>query len=207
MSRHAPKNHHPKVAVRSAFARSVRAPGWTSPSGFVARTRLHPWALAFVVGFPGVIGILGLATSLARPVLTEALVFVGVLPTVTALLLLVLGLRSEACVDSECVSVRFFGIRTTTVRFDELRSATFGMPFPSISFTLVLRDEAGHKVRIHANWWLGEGEIVRPVLRRALELDVPMDRTAARIASEVLGVKRPKARIVHHGLINKKRTW
>jgi hypothetical protein len=45
------------------------------------------------------------------------------------------------------------------------------------------------------------------VCRALIEHDVAMDRDTARIASQVLGVPRPKPRIVHHGLFRKDRTW
>jgi hypothetical protein len=194
-------------AVRSAFARSVPRPGIVEPMPVVARTRLHPWALAFVVGFPLTIGALVIGFNVNRQFDLTGIIVLGVLPTIGALLLLVLGLRSEARVNANEVSVRFLGIRTTTVRFDDLRGVTFEMAFPSISFALVLKDVTGRTVRIHANWWRDERIVVRPICRRVLELGVPLDRSAARVVAEVLGVKRPKATIVHHALFNKNRTW
>jgi hypothetical protein len=37
--------------------------------------------------------------------------------------------------------------------------------------------------------------------------DAAMDRMTARIVSEILGITRPKARIVHRALLRKDRTW
>jgi hypothetical protein len=177
----------------------------------VFHTRLHPGAIAFVVGFPGVIGILALITAFSRidqvGLESDGAYGLGVVVTGVALLLLVLGLRSFMRVDGENVTIRFFGIRSTTLRLAELVSATFGMPLPSISFTIRLTDRSGRHVLVHANWWRDEAAVVRPVLQALVDHDVPMDRSTARIVSEVLRVERPTARIIHHGLIWKDRTW
>jgi hypothetical protein len=45
------------------------------------------------------------------------------------------------------------------------------------------------------------------VLQALVDHDVAMDRSTARIVQMVLEVPRPDARIVHHGLVNKDRTW
>ena len=121
--------------------------------------------------------------------------------------LFVLGLRSFLVVSPEGVTVRFFGIRTTAVRFDQLTSATFGMAFPSISHAITLRDADGRKALVHSNWWNGEREAVRPICRAILDLEVPVDRSTARTIAMVLRVKRPTAMIVHRGVIRRDRTW
>ena len=164
-------------------------------------------ALAFVVGFPGLVGGAGIGFNIGRSFDVPAMILLGYLPVAAAIVILITGLRSQVRVTPDAVSVRFLGFRATTIRFDELRSLTFEMAFPSISFALVLEDRSGHKTRIHANWWQDEGAIVRPVCRAALQRDVAMDRSAARVVSDVLGVKRPKATIVHHAWLNKGRTW
>jgi hypothetical protein len=105
------------------------------------------------------------------------------------------------------VTVRFFGLRGTTVRFDELLAATFSMTFPTISFAITLRDRTGRKAVVHANWWRDEGMATVPILSALVEHEVAMDRTTARIVSQVLRVARPAATIVHRGLIRKDRTW
>jgi hypothetical protein len=81
------------------------------------------------------------------------------------------------------------------------------MSFPSISYGLVLVDGQGRKVTVHANWWQGEVEAIRRICRALLQHDVPMDRSTARVVSQALRVKRPKARIVHRALFRKDRTW
>jgi hypothetical protein len=45
------------------------------------------------------------------------------------------------------------------------------------------------------------------VARGLFDADVPMDRLTARIVSRTLRVKRPKARIIHHALLRRDRTW
>ena len=135
------------------------------------------------------------------------MILLGYLPVAAAIVLLVTGLRSEARVTSDALSVRFFGLRTTAIRFDDLRSMTFAMTFPSISLALILEGRSGRRIRIHANWWQDEGAIVRPVCRQVLERDVALGRSAARVVSEVLGIARPAATIIHRGWLRKGRTW
>jgi hypothetical protein len=199
------------VATNTAFRRSLQPSSTArSPSGAIV-TRLYPGALAFVAGFPGLIGLAGLGAALSRidrvGLDKDGAYGLGIGMTAIAVILLVLGLRSFARIDGDRLTVRFFGIRATTVDLRELVSATFGMPLPSISFTIKLTDRSRRKVLLHANWWQDEAAIVRPALQALLDHDVPMDRSTARIVSQVLNVKRPHAQIVHRGLIWKKRTW
>ena len=121
--------------------------------------------------------------------------------------LLVLGVRSFVSLEEGRLTSRFFGIRRTTVRLDELAGATFAMLFPSISYVITFEDRDGRKARVHANWWSNEEELMTPLARALVAGDVAMDRTTARIVSQILRIKRPKARIVHHGLLRKDRTW
>jgi hypothetical protein len=160
-----------------------------------------------VIGFPGVIGLVALLAAVSRSGVDD-----GAFPMAVAFLaatgvLLTTGLRSAVSVGQQGVTVRFFGVRSTTIRFEELSSATFGMTFPSISYGIRLTDRSGRKVLVHANWWQNEASVVLPVCRALIASDVPMDRSTARIVSKLLNVKRPKARIIHHGLLFKSRTW
>ena len=52
-----------------------------------------------------------------------------------------------------------------------------------------------------------KGQILEILLQALVDRDVALDRSTARIVSRVLGVKRPKARIIHRGLLRKDRTW
>ena len=120
--------------------------------------------------------------------------------------ILVLGVRSFVGLEEGRLTSRFFGIRSTTVRLDQLAGATFAMLFPSISYVITFEDHEGRKARVHANWWSNE-EAMTPLARALVAGDIAMDRTNARIVSKILRIKRPKARIVHHGLLRKYRTW
>ena len=90
--------------------------------------------------------------------------------------LFVLGVRSVIVIRRHDVTVRFFGLRSTTLQFNQLDSATFAMSFPSISYGLALVDSQGRKVTVHANWWQGEVETIQRICRALLQHDVPMDR-------------------------------
>jgi hypothetical protein len=170
-------------------------------------TRIHPAALAFVAGFPAAIGGLALLAASTRSLPDDGALPLGVGLLTLSGIVLVLGLGSSLRVFPDRVSVRFFGVRSTTVRFADLSSATLGMTVPTISFAITLRDRSGRKAVVHANWWREERSIMAPICRAILELDVPVDRSTARVVASVLGVRRPRARIVHHGLLNKDRTW
>jgi hypothetical protein len=177
------------------------------PSAVGGRHRLHPGSLAFVVGFPGLIAAAMLGAAFSRSGVTDGAFAPGLALVAGAAVLLVLGLRSVISVGPDDLTVRFFGVRATTIALREIASATLEMAFPSISFAMVLRDQAGRKVLVHANWWRDEASVMLPVYRALVEFDVAMDRSTARVVSKVLKVKRPKAGIVHHGLLRKDRTW
>jgi hypothetical protein len=119
----------------------------------------------------------------------------------------VLGLRSGIWIDQDQVTVRFFGVRATTVRFPELTAATFAMAFPSLSYAISLTERTGRKALLHANWWQGEPALLGAAARGLVASDVSMDRSTARIVSKALSIRRPKARIVHHAVLRKDRTW
>jgi hypothetical protein len=192
-------------AVRSAFARTSKGPPDTFQTASIT-TPIRPWWLAGVAGFPAVVGGLMVFLAIERGVPDSPAVLVGTLLFLGALALLVLGLRSFLTLDRNQLTVRFYGIRSTTVRLDELDSATFAMLFPSISYVMTLADRNGRKARIHANWWRDEATFMPPICRSLVEHDVAMDRMTARIVSRVLKVKRPNARVVHHALLRKDRT-
>jgi hypothetical protein len=192
------------AALRTAFARSTGA----SPAGAKALVvRIRTPAFLFVAGFPGGIGAVSLAAALSRGGTSDGAFPLAVAGLVSAAVLLVLGLRSRLSVRADGVTVRFYGLRGTTVRFSDLRSATFGMAFPSISFAITLTDHHGRKALLHANWWNDEANVLSVVCRALVEQDVAMDRSAARIVSRVLAIKRPAPRIVHRALFRKDRTW
>ena len=196
------------LAAGSAFVRAgaaARASEDAPP--LTVRLRIHPAALAFVTGFPGVIGLLAVAASLGRSVPDEGARPLGIGLLVVAALLLVLGVRSRLVVTPDAVTVRFFGLRSTTVRFAAIATATFSMTFPSISYAITFTDSRGKKAIVHANWWRREGSAMVPIFRAIVERQVAFDRTTARIVARVLGVKRPPATIVHHALFRKNRTW
>ena len=195
-----------ELAVRSAFARSSKGRPDTPPTAPIT-TRIRPWWQAGVAGFPAVVGGLMVFFALERGAPDSPAVIVGSVILLGALALLVLGLRSFLTLDGERLTVRFYGIRSTTVRLDELHSATFAMLLPSISYVITLADRTGRKARIHANWWRDEAAIMPPVCRSLVEHDVAMDRMTTRIVSHVLRIRRPKARIVHHALLKRDRTW
>jgi len=144
--------------------------------------------------------------AIARGVPDSPAILIGTVLLLGALALLVLGLRSFLTLDGNQLTVRFYGIRSTTVRLDELDSATFAMLFPSLSYVMTLADRNGRKARIHANWWRDEATFMPPICRSLVEHDVAMDRMTARIVSRVLKVKRPNARVVQYPLLRKDRT-
>ena len=194
------------AAARSAFARAAREPTAPATDGLV-RTSISPYALAFVAGFPGAIGGLALAAAMSRTGVTDGAFPLGAGLLLLAGFLLALGIRSVLDVGPDSVMARFFGLRGTTVAFNRLASATFGMTFPSISFGIALVDRDGRKVIEHANWWRDEAEVMRPIFRALVDHDIAMDRTTARVVSKTLGIPRPKPRKLHHSWFRHDRTW
>lgn len=161
------------VAVGTAFARSVRGPDGVVPS----TQRLHPGAIAFVAGFPGVVGSAMVLAAFSRDGPDDGAFAPGIVLVAVAGLLLVLGLRSFFSVRADGLTVRFYGLRSTTILFTEVRSATFSMTAPSISYAITLTDVARRKAIVHANWWRNERSIVRPVCQALLDHHVPLDRS------------------------------
>ena len=184
------------MAVASAFAWSIRGAVKDGPTGGIVQLRIHPAALATVVGFPGVIGSFSVGVAMSRSLAKDGASSLGVGLLALAVVLLILGLGSRLRIDKDTLAVRFFGLRSTTIRFDELESATFVMGFPSISFAIALRDRHRRKALVHANWWSDEGSAVRPLCQALVHFDVAMDRSTARVVSKVLRIKRPQARIL-----------
>lgn len=192
------------AAARTAFGRSRGSSGRHAAEWTVT---IRPTWLAFVVAFPGVIGALALGAALSRGGTNDGAYPLGIGALLGSVVLLALGLKSRLVVTGDQITVRFFGLRGTTVRFADLASATFGMVFPSISFAISLRDNNGKKAIVHANWWRDEATFFPMICSVLVQFDVPMDRGTARVVSQVLGIKRPKPRIVHHALLRKDRTW
>jgi hypothetical protein len=159
--------------------------------------------LAFVVGFPSAIGVLALAASVSRSGTSDGAFPIAVSALALAAVLLVLGARSAILVGTADMTVRFFGLRRTTVRFQDLREATFGMVLPSLSYAIRVVDRNGRQVLVHANWWQDERAVLTPVCRALIDHNVPMDHATARVVSRVLGVKRPRAQIAHRAWLQK----
>jgi hypothetical protein len=169
------------------------------------RSRVRPVACLVLATMPGALGALALFGAFTRTGTSDGAFPLAVASLLIAALLLVLGLRSRLSADRELIWVRFFGLRGTAVRFDDLVSATFGMTFPSISFGVTLKDHHGKRVVVHANWWRDEPAVVAFVAQRLLERDVPMDRDTAALVARALGVRRPEVRIVHRPLLRRDR--
>jgi hypothetical protein len=199
------RDTRPQFAASTAFAKSIGATDDASPQS--VRLRIHRSWLAFVVGFPATTGALILWSGLSHEGADPTVVPIGLVLLAGSAALLVLGVRSYVRLEEGRLTSRFFGIRSTTVRLDQLVGATFAMLFPSISYVITIEDREGRKARVHANWWSNEQTLMNPLARALVEGDVAMDRTTARIVSKILRIKRPKARIVHRGLIWKDRTW
>jgi len=194
------------VAAGTAFNRRADEAVDRHPSRPV-ELRIHWSWQAFVAGFPGAVGLVGVWSDVARPGPEHEALWIFSAILAGAVALLVLGLASFVRLDGDRLTVRFYGVRRTTVRLDALESATFGMLAASISYAISLVDRSGRRVRFHANWWHDEPAILVPICQGLLDHDVAMDRQTTRIVSRVLGVRRPKPRIVHHGLLRKDRTW
>jgi hypothetical protein len=154
---------------------------------------------------PGALGAIALAAAIGRSGTEDGAFPLAVGALLIAASLLVLGLWSRLSVTREDLTVRFFGIRSTSVRFDQLVSSTFGMTLPSISFGLALQDHRGARVVVHANWWQDEKVVLSLVCRRLLEHDVPMDHETAVVVARTLGVPEPPARIIRRPLLRRDR--
>lgn len=203
------KRSTPHIAAAQAAFRHAREVDYEAEGASIAPlvVRIRRPAIAFVAGFPSAIGGIALAAALGRGGAGDGALPLGVGLLVTGAVLLVLGATSRLRLDDVGLTVRFFGLRSTRVDLADLSSATFGMTFPSISFAIALKDRMGRTARVHANWWRREQTIMKAVLRRLLDDDVAMDRGTARIVAQTLGVKRPKARVVHRALLRRDRTW
>jgi hypothetical protein len=193
------------LAARSAFRRSIAR--FPDNAGNPVTTRVRALAQAFVAGFPALVGAPMVLFAIGGRYPDATALYVGATLLLGAVALLILGLRSRLTFDDDSLSVRFYGIRATTVRIDEVETATFAMLFPSISYAITLTDRHGRRARIHANWWRDEARIMPPICRRLVARDVAMDRMTARVVSQVLRIKRPKPRIVHHAVLRRDRTW
>ena len=167
------------------------------------RSRVKPVACLVLAAMPGALGVLALFGAFTRTGTSDGAFPLAIASLLIAALLLVLGLRSRLSADMDVLWVRFFGIRGTAVRFDDLVSATFGMTFPSISFGMTMKDGHGKRVVVHANWWRDELSILAFISQRLLEHDVPMDRDTAALVARALGVPAPEVRIVRRPLLRR----
>ena len=194
------------AAAGTAFTGRVPARFRTATEPVEAR--LQPFAIGFVAGFPGLIGLAGVVAAFSRTGVDDAAFSFGVVCLVAGAALLVLGLLSFIAVDETGLAVRFYGLRTSRIRWDEMASATFGvLPPPSISFAIIIRPRHGRKVIFHANWWRREPELLARVARQVIDRAVAVDRSTARIVGHALDVPRPEATIIHHALLRRDRTW
>jgi hypothetical protein len=194
------------VAAGTAFGRSRDGVARASQADPRPLRIRRAW-LAFTVGFPAAVGAVALAAALGRSGTGDGALALAVVLLSVAALLLVLGAASGVWLATTTLTIRFFGFRKTTVRLDELVSATFVMAMPSISYALVLRDRQGRKGLFHANWWDREPDVLVPVCAALLQNDVAMDRQTARVVAQTMRVKPPKARIVHHAFLDRSKTW
>jgi hypothetical protein len=170
-------------------------------------TRVRHGAVTLLALMPGALGAIALAAALGRSGPSDGAFPLAIAALLISASLLALGRWSRLSADRELLSVRFFGLRSTTMRFDAAVAATFGMTFPSISFGVTLKDRLGRRVVVHANWWRDEEVVIAFVCRRLLEHDVALDRATANIVARTLAVPRPAARIVHRPLLRKDRTF
>ena len=193
-------------AAGTAF--TARVPARFRTATEPVRARLQRFAIGFVAGFPGLVGLAGIVAAFTRAGVDDLAFRFGAVCVVAAATLLILGSRSFIAVDEEGLAVRFYGIRTTRIRWEEMASATFGLlPPPSISFAITIRPRRGRKVIFHANWWRRESEILARVARQIVDRGVAVDHGTARIVGHALDVPPPGTRIIHRALFRRDRTW
>lgn len=114
-------------------------------------------------------------------------VVIGLLVIAAGLVLL--ALMSRLVRDDEGIDVRFFGLRSRAIRWDEVVAATFGMSFPSLAFGIWLADRGGRRVRLHFGYWNDEKRLLSIVAPRILQAGPDMDAQTAEILARVTHTK------------------
>ena len=76
---------------------------------------------------------------------------------------------SRLVTDEDGLDVRFFGLHSRAIRWDEVVAATLGMSFPSLAYGLWLADGGGRRVRLHFGYWDDEERLLSMVAPRILE--------------------------------------
>ena len=168
-------------------------------------TRVRLGTLLLLAAMPATLGLIAHAAAFSRSGTTDGAFPLGVVALSSAASLLLLGLRSRLSIDRNQLTVRFFGLRSTTVEFEHVKSATYGMTFPSISFGVTLGDHQGERAVVHANWWRDEPTVIALVAQQLLGRDIAMDEATAGIVARTLRVPRPAARIMHRPLLRRGR--
>ena len=190
-----------EVASATAFRGVVADP--SAIRHVESRVRLGACLLLAVM--PATLGLLAFAAAFSRSGPSDGAFPLGVIALSAAASLLLLGLRSRLSIDQNRLTVRFFGLRSTTVEFEDVESATYGMTFPSISFGVALKDHQGERAVVHANWWRDEPTIMALLTQQLLGRDIAMDEATAGIVARTLRVPRPEPRIAHRPLLRRDR--
>lgn len=193
-----------EVAAGAAFVSPVPL---TAVADSRVSVRLRPYTIAFVTGLPAFVGGTALLAAFSRSGIQDGAFPLAAVGLAAAATLLVLGLRSRLSIDGDSLTVRFFGLRGTTLRLADLRSATFSMAWPSISFAITVRDRSGRKALVHANWWQHEIAVLVLLCRTLVEHRAALDRDTSRIVARTLRIPPPEATIVHRALLRRDRPW
>jgi hypothetical protein len=175
------------------------------PTTHSVETRVRLGTLLLLTAMPATLGLIAHAAAFSRSGTTDGAFPLGVVAMTGAASLLLLGLRSRLSIARNQLTVRFFGLRSTTVEFEHVKSATYGMTFPSISLGMTLKDHQGKRAVVHANWWREEPTVIALVAQQLLERDIAMDEATASIVARTLRVPRPAARIMHRPLLRRDR--
>lgn len=86
---------------------------------------------------------------------------------------------SRLVTDEDGLDVRFFGLRSRSIRWDEVVAATLGVSFPSLAYGIWLADAEGRRVRLHFGYWDDEERLLSLVAPRILDVGPDMDAEAA----------------------------
>lgn len=116
------------------------------------------------------------------------------IPVVLGLLVITAGLAllafmSRLVTDDGRIDIRFFGLRSRAIRWDEVVAATFGMSFPSLAFGIWLADPGGRRVRLHFGYWNDEDRLLSVVAPRLLQVGPDMDAGTAEILGRMTHTK------------------
>jgi hypothetical protein len=92
---------------------------------------------------------------------------------------------SRLVTDDEGLDVRFFGLRSRAIRWDEVVAATFGISLPSLASGIWLADRGGRRVRLHFGYWNDEERLLSIVAPRILDVSPNMDAETAEILARM----------------------